>query len=158
MKPMLKGLLLALVHLGLVLAVAGKYYMDRNSYPRAWAPTAPFDPNLPIRGRYVRLQVIVEASNTPQGASWVRLAARGGRLVATSVGPGEGRLLIHRPDGRAVLADPVAYFIPEHVADPSRRPPGEELWVEVSVPREGPPRPIRLGVLKDGVLAPLTPH
>jgi hypothetical protein len=54
-----------------------------------------------------------------------------------------------------VLTQPVAYFIPEHVADPSRRAPGEELWVEVTVPRAGLPRPIRLGVKKDGVLTPI---
>jgi hypothetical protein len=53
------------------------------------------------------------------------------------------------------VTEPVAFFIPEHVSDPSRRPPGEELWVEVSVPAKGPPRPIRLGVKKDGVLTPL---
>jgi hypothetical protein len=53
------------------------------------------------------------------------------------------------------LAEPLAYFIPEHVPDPSRRPAGEELWVEVTVPRAGAPRPIRLGVKKDGVLTPL---
>jgi hypothetical protein len=50
---------------------------------------------------------------------------------------------------------PVAFFIPEHVPDPSRRANGEELWVEVSVPHKGPARPIRLAVKKDGVLTPL---
>ena len=32
---------------------------------------------------------------------------------------------------------------------------GEELWVEVTLPKQGGPRPIRLAVKKDGVLAPL---
>jgi hypothetical protein len=49
----------------------------------------------------------------------------------------------------------VDFFISEHVSDPSRRPPGEELWVEVSVPPRGAPRPIRLAVKKDGALTPL---
>jgi hypothetical protein len=53
------------------------------------------------------------------------------------------------------IAEPVAFFIPEHVTDPSRRARGEELWVEVSVPARGSPRPIRLGVKRDGVLTPL---
>jgi len=64
-------------------------------------------------------------------------------------------------DGRhvAVLDQPVAYFIPEHVADPSRRAPGEELWVEVTIPRYGGPRPIRLGVKEGyGLLTPLEWH
>ena len=56
------------------------------------------------------------------------------------------------------LLDPVAFFIPEHIPDPSFRPKGEELWVEVSVPKKGPPRPIRLGVKKDNVLTPLNPN
>jgi hypothetical protein len=56
----------------------------------------------------------------------------------------------------AVLDQPVAFFITEHIPDPSRRAPGEELWVEVTVPRKGPPRPIRLGVRQgDGPIVPL---
>lgn len=115
MTRLQKGLLLALLHLAIVLGVAGKYYSDRTRLPRVWVRAMPFDPNLPIRGRYVRLQLV----------------------------------------GSVSVSGPVAYFIPEHVPDPSRRPPGEELWVEVSIPAKGPPRPIRLGVKKDGVLTPL---
>ncbi len=33
---------------------------------------------------------------------------------------------------RARLSEPVAFFIPEHAPDPSRRDPGEELWGEVT--------------------------
>jgi hypothetical protein len=56
----------------------------------------------------------------------------------------------------AVLAERVAVFIPGHVPDPSLRRPGEELWVEVTVPKKGPPRPIRLGIKKgDGPIVPL---
>jgi hypothetical protein len=46
--------------------------------------------------------------------------------------------------------EPVLYFIPEHAPDPTRRQPGEQLWVEVTLPKKGPPRPIRLGVKKNG--------
>ena len=49
----------------------------------------------------------------------------------------------------------LAFFIPEHVPDPSIRPSGEELWAEVTLPRRGAPRPIRLAVKKDGTLTPL---
>jgi hypothetical protein len=56
----------------------------------------------------------------------------------------------------AVLSKPVPFFIPEHIPDPSRRAPGEELWVEVTIPEKGPPRPIRLGVKKgSGPIVPL---
>jgi hypothetical protein len=53
------------------------------------------------------------------------------------------------------LSEPLAYFIPERIEDPSRRPVGEELWVEVTVPPKGAPRPIQLGVEKDGRVTPL---
>jgi len=51
--------------------------------------------------------------------------------------------------------EPVAFFIPEHANNPARLNPGEELWVEVTVPKKGPPRPLRLGIKKDGILTPL---
>jgi hypothetical protein len=54
-----------------------------------------------------------------------------------------------------MLAEAVAYFIPEHAADPTRLQQGEELWAEVSVPASGPPRPIRLGIRRNGALTPI---
>jgi hypothetical protein len=88
----------------------------------------------------------------------IALSVRDGRLVAAPA-TGSSKLTA-RPVERAgehvvVLNEPLAYFIPEHAVDPSRRAPGEELWVEVTIPRAGAPRPIRLGVKKDGVLTPL---
>jgi hypothetical protein len=47
------------------------------------------------------------------------------------------------------------YFLPEHAENPTWRRGGEELWVEVTIPKKGPPRPIRLGVKKDGPIEPL---
>ena len=113
---MKKGLILAGVHLALALSVTAKFAYDRATLPRVWVRTEPYDPTLPLRGRYVRLQLRGETED---------------------------------------LRGPVAYFIPPNVPDPSRRPQGEELWAEVSVPKKGAPRPIRLGVKKDGVLTPL---
>jgi hypothetical protein len=66
--------------------------------------------------------------------------------------PLRGRYVRLRIEGRP---EQLAFFIPEHVPDPSIRPPGEELWAEVTLPRKGAPRPIRLAVKKDGVLTPL---
>jgi hypothetical protein len=149
-----KGLLLAVIQVALVLSVAGKYYAEGTSLPRAWARAAPYDPNLPIRGRYVRLQIEVEAREIGSLMT-VRLSAEDGKLIATAAGP--AGLRVRRLAGnRVALAEPLAFFIPEHLSDPSRRATGEELWVEVSVPKEAPPRPIRLGVKKDGVLTPLS--
>jgi len=55
----------------------------------------------------------------------------------------------------AVLSEPVSYFLPEHAIDPSRRQQGEELWVEVTVPAKGPPRPIQLAVKRGETFTPL---
>ncbi len=100
-----------MLHLLIVSSLGGKLLYDRATRPRVWVKTRPYDPNLPIRGRYVRLRL--EGNKVVQGAT-------------------------------------VLFFIPEHVKDPSRRATGEELWVEVTLPKKGPPRPIRLGVKKDG--------
>jgi hypothetical protein len=51
--------------------------------------------------------------------------------------------------------DRIAFFIPEHVPDPSQLREGEELWAEVTVPPSRHVRPVRLGIKKDGVLKPL---
>ena len=158
--PMLKGLLVAALHVVIVASLGGKLLIDRATRPRVWARAAPVDPTLPIRGRYVRLAIeAVPAGDLSGGESHtVALSVRDGRLVAV---PAAGSTNVTAQLGErtgepvAVLDAPLAYFIPEHAADPSRRPPGEELWVEVTIPRAGAPRPIRLGVKKDGLLTPL---
>jgi hypothetical protein len=154
-------LIVAAVQCLLVISLAGKYALDRERLPRVWVKTAPFDPNLPVRGRYVRLRLSVDtAPGTTQQWFQARLSVEDGRLVATPVSRGNGIQLsgIHvsrAANGAAVITEPVAFFVSEHVADPSRRAPDEELWVEVSVPGSGVPRPVRLGVKKDGILRPL---
>jgi hypothetical protein len=163
-STMRKGLAVAALHVAIVASLGAKLLADRATRPRVWARTAPFDPNLPIRGRYVRLRVMAipgpgaNEAQRPWNLSWFALSADGSRLVATPL-PGRSGVIgtvVDRAGERIVeLAEPLAYFIPEHVPDPSRRPAGEELWVEVTVPRAGAPRPIRLGVKKDGVLTPL---
>jgi hypothetical protein len=169
MKPY-RGIAVAVLQCSIVLNLAGKYAIDRERLPRAWARALPVDPNMPIRGRYVSMRLEVELAETrpeggiPTGSNgvnswppWVQLSSQDGRLVATPVMPpaGSGVMLSGATGGGRALAEPVTFFIPEHVPDPSRREKGEELWVEVSVPRKGPPRPVRLGVKKDGVLTPL---
>jgi hypothetical protein len=84
-----------------------------------------------------------------------QVSVQDGRLVATPATFSTGLTIWRFAGGPWMMQDPVAFFIPEHVPDPSRPAPGEELWVEVSVPRQGPPRPLRLALKKDGVLTPL---
>jgi hypothetical protein len=53
------------------------------------------------------------------------------------------------------LDEPVDFYIAEHAADPTRLKPGQELWIEVTVPPQGPPRPLQLALKQDGVWKPL---
>jgi hypothetical protein len=152
-----KGLIVAAIHLAMVASLGGKLLIDRATRPRVWARTAPVDPDDPIRGRYVRLRVEGEPVDLPDGGSPVALAARNGTLALTTSGSSDLRARVSNRNGQrvAMLEQSLAFFIPEHVPDPSVRAPGEELWVEVTLPKHGAPRPIRLGVKKDGVLTPL---
>jgi hypothetical protein len=162
MTPRQVGLALAVVHAGLVASLGAKLLADRASLPHGWARTAPFDPDLPIRGRYVRLRLEVPLDSMPADIGrWdrrsIRLESVDDRVAATLDTTAETMAQLDSVPGgvRVTLAEPVAFFIPEHIPDPSIRPAGEELWAEVTLPRRGPPRPIRLGVMKGGSLAPL---
>jgi hypothetical protein len=175
-----RGTALAALHVAIVSSLGAKLLADRAIRPRVWVRAAPVDPSLPIRGRYVSLRLEMAAGDglgidnridnpgpggRPQPQSRrgipVTLTVRDGRLTAVGLDPawsGAGSLhasVMDGAEGVVRLEEPVAFFIPEHVPDPSVRTPGEELWVEVSVPRKGAPRPIRLGVKANGVLMPL---
>jgi hypothetical protein len=171
MKPIVKGLVIAVVNVCLVGTLGAKLLYDRTTLPRVWVRAAPYDPDLPIRGRYVSLQMIVE----PQGVKDTKPAPNGQPRPAVVLRVENGRLMAkakpdtpYRPsdlhvhhinvnnEWKAVLDEPVAFFIPEHIPDPSLRPAGEQLWVEATVPQKGVPRPIRHGVSKgSGPIAPL---
>ncbi len=158
MTTMLKGAILGAVQLAMVLSLGGKFLIDRSTMPRIWVKVVPFDPNLPIRGRYVSLRVTADARGFPSGFVYgtSTLSVEDGKLVARPTEDNGGQMInVAGNPPVATLSEPIAYFIPEHAQDPSRRPPGEELWVEVTIPPKGPPRPIQLGVKKDGVLTPL---
>lgn len=156
MKPLYRGLIVAVLQCLIVLSLAGKYALDRERLPRVWVKAAPYDPALPLRGRYVSLRLEVQnTSNTNGTPAPAHLSVSDGRLIATPVDDLNGVFIARTLNQTWVINEPVAFFIPEHVEDPSRRKAGEELWVEVSVPADGAPRPLRLGVKCDGVLTPL---
>ncbi len=70
----------------------------------------------------------------------------GGQMVAA--GPGSSCENLR-------LQDPVDFYIPEHAANPTPVKAGQELWIEVTVPPKGPPRPIQLAMKQDGAWTPL---
>jgi hypothetical protein len=152
MTAFTKGLILCGVQTAMVLSIGGKMLLDRSTLPRIWVRARPYDPNLPVRGRYVALILDAEPRGFPQGAIYeqVRYTAEDGKLVARPAAiDGAGAMVTN---GASPVRVP--YFIPENIPDPSLRPDGEELWVEVTVPHKGPPRPIRLAVKKNGILTP----
>ncbi len=147
-----RGLTVAALQLAIVCSLAGKYYVDRVVRPRLWVRSVGYDPEALIRGRYVRLGIAVDPGSSAQNDN-VRLDVQRGRLVA--IADRDGRIRLARGLNSVWSVGPVAFFIPEGVPDPTRRIAGEELWVEVTVPRQGLPRPIRLGVKRNGRLDPL---
>lgn len=53
------------------------------------------------------------------------------------------------------LESPVDFYIAERAASPVPLKPGQELWIEVTVPPQGPPRPIQLALKDGGAWKPL---
>ena len=160
------GLLLAGVQAALILSTGLLFWFDRQTSPRAWVPTAPVDPNLPIRGRYITLNMVVPFVPTRTDVStigtwqFVQLRVVADRLQAVQeVRPGffsHGGEIRLSEGSLVVNPGPVlAFFIPPDVKDPSIRPDGRTLWVEVILPGLGAPRPIQLGIEKGGQIEPL---
>jgi hypothetical protein len=125
MNALRKGIILGALQCALVLSLTGKLVFDRATCPRIWVKTMRYDPDLPIRGRYLSLLLVPDA----------------------------GAQYFDRTSNQHVV-----FFVPEHPAEfesLSFRPNAPELWAEVTIPRKGPSRPIRLGIKKDGQIQPV---
>lgn len=163
------------VQLALVSTIGAKYAWERARCPRVWVRTTQFDPSLPMRGRYLSMQLEVDGCRStldsakdaqfvrdhggvPQGGRFAAavgsyfqatLKAENGKLLAIRVARTEesprGLTVWVQPGAscdRMTLSQPVDFYLPEHAQDPMAA--GSELWVEVTVPPAGPPRPIQL--------------
>lgn len=170
MTTMRKGVVLALVHVLIVCSLMGKLYYDRATRPRVWVRTVGYDPNLPIRGRYVQMRLELETAELPPAQNlnnrwdptgWknVKLEARNGKLFAVATGNYADMMMQWQPTPTEelvpVLSQPVLYFIADTAKDPTHLNRGESLWVEVTVPKKGPPRPIQLALSTNGKFTPL---
>lgn len=135
--------------------------------PRVWIQVAPDDPSLPIRGRYLAFSWRLPAEGftprenpaaniSPFLQNRCDLVVRNAVLTAVANEDGENWVNVRLIDNKpiAIAYDDTPFFIGEHVNIPVLRQT-EELWMEVTLPRKGPPRPIRLATKKDGVLTPL---
>jgi len=113
----------------------------------------------------------VDGTTRPDGFSiravpWfsfpAKLKVEGNRLLAIRLqnprNGSDGVRVVAEPGTRCEqmwLASPVNFYIAEHAASPTVLKPGQELWVEVTVPPGGPPRPIQLALKDNGAWKPL---
>lgn len=175
MSPMTKAIAVATIQVLIVCSLGAKLLYDRHTRPQAWFRAQRYDPNLPIRGRYLNLQVEVQDPRTAEEAQQNSgsqnfgsqnfgqqvcgsIAIRGESPVAVfdNGQPGDCNNLTFQlwsSNGQTVLRvmEPVLFFIPETATDPTpRASTKDELWVLATIPRKGPPRPIALGIKKAG--------
>lgn len=150
MTPRARGSWLMIIHLLLALAIIAKLGFDRATLPRVWARTVAVDPEDPFRGRYIRLWLDVnDLRAAGDSVGRVEFFVSDGQLGVRKAAGWSGFALRQpapQQAGGVVVDEPLAYFVPEKVPDPSRLDAGQELWAEVSVPHHGLPRPIRLEV------------
>ena len=171
MRRLAAASLLLLVQLALVLSVAGKYFYERRVRPRVWVRTTQVDPNQPLRGRYLALRLAVDACALPHDSAhftqgyqitpgnftsgvyqWhVSLGVRDGHLVPLLQDRNripdavqEVTQIANLHCDQASLSSDSEFFIPDSAKAPLPLKSGEELWVEVTVPPSGPPRPVQL--------------
>lgn len=119
-----KGLILGAIQCVLVLSLTGKLLYDRATCPRVWVKTQPYDPNLPIRGRYVSLMLAPDA----------------------------GAQYFDRTNHQQVVFFVPEHQTEIESNRFGRNAP--EVWAEVTIPHKGPPRPIRLGIKRDSQIQP----
>lgn len=187
----LSGVSLAVlvIQLALVSAVAGRYLYQRWRCPRVWTRAAAIDPEMPMRGRYLALQVAVDgcSSTLPSAkdATFPRdyngaikpgpyvlrqqpvrfraaLKVENNRLFAVRIEGQEDRTKGEEvsatpgaPCDQMRLESPVDFYIADTAQSPLPLQPGKELWIEVTVPPKGPPRPLALALKQNGAWTPL---
>jgi len=138
--------------------------------PRAWALARPDTSRPAAHGRYLRIHVVpaLDAGLAPKldtvnGRTFVRpapvaLEARNGRLLAHEAP--SSRVHLGYPgterEGEPVLRPALDVYVPATDGSAAALLKQPELWVEVSVPRQGAPRPLRMGTMKDGRIVPIT--
>ena len=181
---------LLILQLAIVSSIAAKYLFERWRCPRVWTRASAFDPNLPMRGRYLSLQLTVDGcqSTLPSAKRGIfprdysgalkpgpfvlggqpvdfraRLKVQNNRLIALRIEGQEDLTMGEEvsaasgtPCDQMRLESPVDFYIAEQAQSPLPLKPGQELWIEVTVPHKGPPRPIQLALKDNGAWHPLS--
>jgi len=188
----LASIVVLAVQLALVSSIAAKYLYQRRTCPRVWTRTVAVDPEGVMRGRYLALQLVVDACKStlpsakmakmphspegfPVGNSYLvlsqsgfsfpaRLSVQNNKLVAIRIpdsgDPSRGQWVQTSPGlpcDSLHLQNSVDFYLPEHAALAWAASPMSvrEIWVEVTVPPKGPPRPIQLALKDNGVWKPV---
>lgn len=91
-----------------------------------------------------------------------KLAVKDNKLIAVRVPDPESSSATQTvaaapgiPCDQMRLSEPVDFYIAEHATDPTFIKPGQQLWIEVTVPPKGPPRPLQLALKDHGTWQPL---
>jgi hypothetical protein len=180
MSPAYRPVMLAAIHALVLSSLAAILLVERAVWPRVWVRTALDDSLSPPRGHYVSLRIEVDAGSELFGRQ-VALSVqtysvpvdativigegqRHSRLVAQEATTLTGlRLLggVRRPSVGGIyvptplrLDPPLTVFLPAQWSSLWPRLSDEEVWVEVTVPPRGSPRPIRAGLKKGVILTP----
>lgn len=189
MKLDRRSLILLLLQLAIVSTIAAKYLYQRQTCPRVWVRAVAYDPELVLRGRYLSMQLHIDACGVTfpplfTAKGWeassnvvfddhgmalptleARIGTANGNLVVTALNPehsrfGFGDHSISLRKGAAcqdaTLLDGISFYIPERARSPFPLKPGSYLWVEVTVPPKGPPRPLNLALNDHGHWQPLS--
>ena len=97
-----------------------------------------------------------------QVAFSARLFARNNKLIAIRIPDTEDGARgenVFATNGAACdqmrLSNPANFYLAENAQSPLPVKPGQELWVEVTVPPQGPPRPIQLALKEKELWKPL---
>lgn len=128
----------------------------QSTLPSAELAAMPRDKNGVQTGKtyYIRGEQVVQFA--------ARLKVEGNKLVAIRLPESEsqqGAQMVGAWPGSTCedlrLETPVDFYIPEHAANPTPIRAAQELWVEVTVPPKGPPRPTQLALKENGAWKPL---
>jgi hypothetical protein len=183
------SLALLIIQLALVSTVAAKYAYQRWTCPRVWTRAEGYDPQLPLRGRYLNLRMQVDgcSSTLPSAAQaqfprdfsgaatpgpfsvrslnaqfFADLKVQNNRLVAIRISDEEkqhdGQMVnawAGQPCSHMTLVSPVYYYIADNAPNLMPLKPGQELWIEATIPPKGPPRPTQLALKENGAWKPL---
>ena len=170
MNRMTRGLILAGIQLAIVAGLGAKLAFDRARLPRAWGQKCGHMIRVCQFGDDIFLCSLLclcnrQPDNWVAGGPdtrihaisrlvWFRWMENCRQLKAESKRGFWCRVAAGLPTD-AMIIEPVVFFLPERADHPLRMARGGELWAEVTIPKKGPPRPIRLAVKNGGRFTPL---